>query len=231
SYMVIYHRQSSDLWNFTATFILLFVLSSLPNIRINKLALPVSLLVFILVARAIVLNIKKVNPINLYSTRILGKAGDYNITLFDYIIPLNIICRDNLSCSRKNVISFIILQFFTEIMLSIYAFSCLKGNLLYSISPLQMLFRISNGVLIDNFDAIFNLLLYFAYFSAIIVLMYAYNRIKQRFLYIGKYDLLLVPVFMIVIPIITADVWFVLQVLIAAIIFTGGKKVRVGCND
>lgn len=227
NYMKIYHRQTSTFGNIVITVVLLFIFSSMGYTKTAGLASPSAALTIILIVMLIFLNIGKINPANLNAKYSLNTITYFNVTLFDYIIPMSLALYGGGKDTKKKAVFTVIIQMFVLIILTVVAFSCIKGDLLYSISPLQILFQVSSGNLIKNFDAIFNLLLYFSYFSSILLLVCAYSKIKQRFRYFSNADLFLILIFVMFAGIISDFAWFIIQLASAAVILAGSRKEKV----
>lgn len=191
--------------------------------NITKLAAPCFVMTAVLILFLLVLNAEKISAANLYQVQKIGRTK-YNATLFDYIIPYGIIANDIKNYNKKKVVKYIILSDFMLLMIVLLAFSCLSGDLLYSISPLQMLFQISTTELIKNFDALFNFLLFFGYFSAITVLTMAYRTVKEHFPYFNYSDLLLIIPLFLLYDKIGYGIMFLLEIIVSAIMFTARRK-------
>ncbi len=226
SYTRTYHRQITGGGNILLTVFIILMLSMISADKQLNFSMPV---LFMLVSMFIIIfffNRNKFNPAHLYVEKVGNNSLFVDVTLFDYIIPFNL--RMNTSCKKhiKSTVYYIILFNILLIYVILFCFSCLKGDLMYSISPLQVLFQISSGELFNNFDRLFNYFLYFAYFSALLVNFIAYSRIKERFSYFNKLDLLaIVPLFLLV-PYIDTVLWFILQCIVVMIIFFGRRKVK-----
>ncbi len=189
-YMKIYHGQTSAVSTAAVTIAAFIVFVLYDNTDITRLYLPLSAMIILLLLVVTVLNFDKVSRCNLaLNSNEIKLTG--NITLFDYIVPFIIISNTCKSVNRKKAIGFILKSWRIISVITIFCFMCLSGNLLYSISPLQAVFQITSTNLIRNYDALFNYLLYFSYFAALILLFTAYKRIKSDFEYTGKWDLLL----------------------------------------
>ncbi len=191
-YMKIYHPQSPYAINIIITVVLIFTLYCYSGIKAEKLAAPVCTIALLILVMIVRLNISKANPSNLYIKSNSSGMRIYNVTLFDYIIPLAVVLNSKHLLNRKKTTAFIFRLTFGLISVTVFIFSCINGNLLYSISPLQIAFQISSGSQIANFDAYYNFLLWFCYFASLILLMEAWRSIKTRFKYFNGTELFLI---------------------------------------
>ncbi len=225
SYMKVYHRQSPVWVNIVITTVLIIILCRYKSVETEKLAMPVCVLALFILVMIVFLNIFKANPANLYSNNNISEAERYNVTMFDFIIPMAVILNYRNSANRKRTLSFIFLTGFTLISVTIFIFSCIKGNLLYSISPLQMAFQISSGTQISNFDAYYSFFLWFCYFGSIILLMEAWRCIKTRFIYFNSAELFLVIPLVMINSYIPDVIYNILFLIAAAFMALGRRKV------
>lgn len=221
-YMKVFHGRSSALATFViSSFVIIYL--SVSHTDVSKLAVPLVLLTVLLLFMAVVLNRNKANVQNLYPiAEDFTSSKDYK-TLFDYIIPFAIINTTTIKTGRKKGIAFVFISNLIFLLITIFAFACLKGDLLYSLSPLQMLFQLSSAEYIRNFDAFYNFFLYFAYFSSLCVLSSAYKNIKKDFSYFNCLDLLVI--FPLIIRVNKIDKYFmVIEAAIVLIMFFGKEK-------
>ena len=90
----------------------------------------------------ILFNINKATPYNLYS---ISTVKLYNVTLFDYFVPM-IIILNNLELNFKNTaFSNILTVALANIFLIIFSFSVFSGNYLYSIHSKFLSFFFARG--------------------------------------------------------------------------------------
>ncbi len=226
NYIKTYHSGILQWGNIILTIGLIIIFCSMGRIKSEKFIYPFAILVLLMIAATIILNIKNFSAANLYRrTPTLKNLDFFNITLFDYIIPLNVLVNEKDKNIKKSAISSVFWSFILVLIIIVLNFGCLKGDLLYSISPLQSLFRISTGNIVRNFDALFNYCLYFAYATGILLICCAYMKIKERFLLVGKSDLLLIFPFLFLISDTGYERMFFLQLIMVIIIFFGKEKV------
>ena len=224
TYMKIYHRQTSAAGNILITALTVIMITGYSNIKMEKLSAPVCTAVIFMLVMAVLLNFSKANPINLYRNFNTDMTGYLGVTLFDYIIPANIILNSSAQADRKKSVSAIFITTFVLITITVYIFSCVKGDLLYSISPLQMVFQISAGMQISNFDAYYNFLVGFSYFAVVMLIIHAYNSIKSRFSYFSRLDLLVIFPACFIVRRIDDRLWLPAMLVIAIVLVTGRKK-------
>jgi len=223
-YMKIYHPQAPLAINIIITAALIFTLYCYSGVKAEKLAAPVCAIAFFILVMIVRLNITKANPSNLYIRSNSTRMRISNITLFDYIIPLAVILNSKHSLNRKKITAFIFLLTFALISVTVFVFSCISGNLLYSISPLQIAFQISSGSQIANFDAYYNFLLWFCYFASLILLMEAWRNVKTRFKYFNGTELFLIIPVVFLIDDMSETLWFILFIIAAGFMAMGKRK-------
>lgn len=224
-YINLYHSRTSVFSTIIVTAVVILLLINTDSDRITDLYLPISFMLFLLIIAVFFLNISKVSRYNLnYSDKELF-MNNY-ITLFDYIIPYNLIKKQGNKKTRESSFLFIIKSNLILFSLVIYAFLCVKGDLLYRLSPLQMLFRISATNYVRNFDAMFNFLLYFAYFGTLTALILAYKSVKKQFSYFSKYDILLVIPMMYLFILFNVPILFI-ELLMMILILLGREKKNI----
>lgn len=226
-YARLFHGQTLVLTNIVITVLLILYLINFFVGHSVRTAAPLLFMVVIMLFMTVVLNAEKIRPSNLYVRIGAYNLGYYNVTLFDYIIPLYIILKEHPFTNKKKTVKLIITVFFTLSGLSVLAFSCIKGNLLYSISPLQILFQTASSNLIESYDYLFTFFVYFGYFSALVILMTAYNLLKQSFTHINALDLLFIAPLAYLYTLIGVRSEFYLTLAMVAIIYIGGKKVNI----
>ncbi len=224
NYLKTYHRQISRTGNIILTVLLILMITNMDIEKLHKFRPIVTSMLCVMIVIVLLMNIKKFNPVNLYIPSSYNKLSIVNITLFDYIVPLNIVLNYNNTKAKKSVIGFIFFQVITLSVFCIFIFGCLKGNLLYSLSPLQAAFQMTSVKLIKNFDAILNYYLYFSYFSAVLLNCCAYSIIKKRFSYTGKWDLLLIIPIAMVYPKFNNELFLIIQGLIVLLLFIGKER-------
>ncbi len=222
-YMRIYHGRSSAVSTLAITALLIFMFVKIKDTDISYLYLPLFFMTMLLIIIVLVLNFPKVSRYNLLSAD--RKMGfQMNITLFDYVIPYLIMINSHKGVHKNKAIILIFTSTFCFLLITLYAFMCVNGDLLYSLSPLQMLFQLSSTKLVRNFDALFNFLLYFSYFASLVVLMKSYNSLKESFTYFNSADLLLIIPFFVFMPLLKCIPVFIPEITAGIIILFGREK-------
>lgn len=222
-YMRTYHGRSSAVSTLVITAMLIIMFVKIKGTDISYLYLPLFFITLMLIIIVLVLNLPKVSRYNLLSAD-RNVSIQNNITMFDYIIPYLIIINSHKDKSKSKAIILIFTSAFCFLLITLYAFMCVKGDLLYSLSPLQMLFQLSSTELVRNFDALFNFLLYFSYFATLVALMKAYNLLKESFTYFNSADLLLIIPFFIFMPLLNHIPIFIFEIAIGIIMLFGREK-------
>ena len=191
-YMKTYHRQSPVWVNYIITLAVIIIVHSYDIKKTEKLSVPLAVTAMLTIVLIIVMNISKSDPSNLYRDYNSTDLHGFDITLFEYLIPLSVILNYKQSSDKKKTSVFILSTGLALITITIFIFSCTKGNLMYSISPLQIAFQLSESSQVANFDVYYSFLLWISYFAAIVFLFQAWKCIKQRFAYFNGSELLLV---------------------------------------
>ena len=223
-YMKTYHRQTSSAGNILITALTVIMLSYFSDEKTEKLTLPVSVAVMLMLIMVAGLNVTKIAPVNLYGIKNNTEVIYTGVTLFDFIVPANIILNSSKKAKRRKAVFTFLSIVFLMILITTLVFSCVSGDLLYSLSPLQMAFQISSGFGTVNFDAVFNLLLWFGYFSALMLLMNAYSCIKKRFSYFNRSDLLMIFPLFLLIDKIDNSLWLPLMLSVSIVLCIGRRK-------
>ena len=196
NYMKIYHGQTSANSTILLTFFTILLLSFIKDSRIAQLYFLLFAGVVLLMVILFILNVGKISSYNLY-TQSQNNQIVFDGTLFDYIVPYIASIKSTGRKAKSTAVFSLIFTNLAFIIITISAFMTIKGNLLYSLSPLQMLFQVSSTSLIRNFDALFNYLVYFSYFGALVSLITSYSIVKKSFPYFNRWDLLLTVPFLV----------------------------------
>ena len=197
NYMKLYHGQTTANSTVLVTIFTVILLSYIKDSRLSQLYFPLSISVAVLLFIVFILNVDKISSYNLYN-QYQNNGLALNVTLFDYIVPYVIAVKTTGANAKKDAIYTLFFTTMTFIAITLFAFMSVKGNILYSLSPLQMLFQVSSTKLIRNFDALFNYIVYFSYFGALSSLITSYGLLKENFTFFNKGDLLLaVPFFIL----------------------------------
>ncbi|MBR5520814.1 MAG: hypothetical protein IKU54_02350 [Oscillospiraceae bacterium] len=224
SYMQMYYSRHSVIITVIVTLLMLILLKGMTQLSLERLALPVAYIGLFMIMLIFLLNCNKVNPINLYSSDTAVYASEINVTLFDYIIPLALMTDYN---TKKDRIFFIKLNTFIVFIISILTilvFSCLKGDIMYSISPLQIAFQLPVGLQIFNFEAIYSCFLWFCYFSGLILLTISHNNVLLNGVKSLKSSLLALILAVWIQSFMSEKLWGVMNLLIVILLYFTVKR-------
>jgi len=224
SYMQLYHQQIYYYSDYIVIAFAVIMMYSIKEKRIYQLSLPFVSITAILIMLLIVLNYNKFNPSSLYLEYSSVKTGLFSVTLFDYIIPMYLLFSTGNKKIRSKGIAFVFITDFILIIIIIFIFGCIKGDLLYSLSPLQIIFQISGTEQMKNYDAIFNILLYFSFFSSVAVNIAAYKNIKMKIGIKTKFDVAFIIPALFIVKKIDAKLWLLIQIIVIALIISGRKS-------
>ena len=125
---------------------------------------------------------KRIDVINIHST---GKTFEFSadkLFLFFDVFTISAISSDKKTKFRIQK-RYIVISSVVFIFISILQGLSIKGELLYSLSPLQSLIQIFSGNTVRRYDYIFNLFFTFNYFGAVIM----YSAVLKKILNTEKY--------------------------------------------
>ncbi len=225
-YMKLYHGQRAGLATIIIGFSIIVICALMDKEKIILLSYPVFAMIIIMLLLCVVLNFTKINSMNIYKDFPIYTNIKENIIMFDNILPVILWLNFKGIKNKKQISLFVIIQKSFLILLSLFCFLCLSGNLMYNVSPLQALFQISSTKFIRNYDAFYNFFLFFGFFSSIITLTLIYKLIKTNFNYTNYSDLLLPVVFLFLQNYMDNYIWFIMEILITVIVFIGKEKMN-----
>ncbi|MEG2192878.1 MAG: hypothetical protein RRX95_06350 [Oscillospiraceae bacterium] len=225
-YSRLMHSKSAALTNLIITVVVIIYLVNFYDSHSAQMALPLFFIISIMFVMILILNGEKLNAVNIYSQNQEITIGYCDVTMFDYLIPLSIILKDKPKQAKSKTIKFIIFSTLFFIVVTIFNGMCLEGNILYSLTPLQSIFQFTDSSLIKRYDHIFTLFIYFGYFGALIVLIAAYNHIKQCYKVGNTLDLLLILPFIYMGQFVSCKLSFAIQIAMTAVLIVGGKEVK-----
>lgn len=224
NYINMYHGRLSGVSTIIIGIGTILICLYLDKGQIRLLSYPMFTMIIIMLLLCFFLNIKKLNVFNIYTNITEYKYSNENLNIFNYVLPM-LICLNYLKIkSKKKVVCFIAVQKTALFLITLFSFLCVKGNILYSLSPMQILFQISSTSFIRNYDAFYNFFLFFGYFSSLILVMLAYKFVKIDFNYTKNVDLLLILVFTPILKFIKSYHWLIIELIISVIIFIGREK-------
>lgn len=223
-YLKLYHGNNSAAHILFITLLFILIIVADKNLQIYKMA-PIFVCAIILFAAILlIINFKNINAYNLYFHKKSEIIEINNVTLFDYIIPMAVIANSIEGYKKYQAIYTVNLISYVLIILIFISFSVFKGDLLYSLSPLQCIIQVSQTNLINNYDAMFNFLICFIYFGSILLILWAYKVLKEKFTYWKYGDLLLTVPLLILSPVISVPV-VVLEFIAVITCIIGREKV------
>ncbi len=137
-----------------------------------------NMIIFMLII-TFALNINKIVAVNIYTQPQNYYLSLRYIQVFDWVIPLCIL-YDEKKEDKKKIFTFIIINALALITISILTGLILRGDILYSLSPLHSLFTISKGVIIQRYDYLFTVFLIIAFFCVLLLNIGSVNKIRNR---------------------------------------------------
>ena len=164
------------------------------------------------------INGDKFNPVFLYQEGRRANIDIGYVTLFDFVLPLGICISEKKRGKNRHSALFMMFFLLMIVFLAVFAYGCIKGNMRYSISPLQIVFQISSSRLVKNYDGIFTLCGLFMFYGSVILIYSAYRildfapkKYKDRILF------MLIP-FIALNRYITVQMWITIQSAVVLII-------------
>ena len=118
----------------------------------RRLAKMMFLFTALLLALAFFLNWEKADGIHVYNI-IRYSSNPVYLSVFDFAVPMLVSAEYTGKQGKAENLAFAAAVFGFFAVVSVFAFCCVGGNILYSLSPLQMLFQLSATGLIKNYDA------------------------------------------------------------------------------
>ena len=221
-YMQTYHGQSA--LPATAAISAAVIITGLNMFRQEnrRLAKIMFLFTALLLALAFFLNREKADGINVYNiVRYTGRSVYLNV--FDFAVPMLISAEYTGKGEKAENLAFAAAVFGFFAVVSVFAFCCVGGNILYSLSPLQMLFQLSATSLIKNYDAIYNLFLFFAFFAALTALVNGLKKVKEDFTHFGNNDLLAVIPLVFAVPYLP-DIFWPAAEAVCVLLLVAGRR-------
>ena len=225
-YVEVFHSRNISITLFITTGIILIYLVNFYDSHFAQGAVPLFCGIVLMILLVLLLNISKASAVNIYSHNPKYSINLYDITFFDWIIPVSIILKEKGEKAKPHVYKTIFLICGVFIVVAIMQGLCIRGNSLYSLSPLQALFQISTSKLIKRYTYIYTLLLYMGYFASLMITVSAFNHLKLQ---LGRGNsllfLALVPLFYIIGYIDVKMFWLVQLAAVVVTVF-GSKEVK-----
>lgn len=226
NYIAIYHGYKSSLILFFTFVIIIYALNFYHNNIIQIVPFLFAINVF-MIGLSLVLTFNKINPGNLYAAN-SGIMFDFKqIYIMDELLMLNILLIDNKKQFKKSAFQAVYICFTIFFIFTMLQGLILRGNTLYSISPLQAIAQISYNLTIKRYDYIFTSLWTFNYFSSIFISISAYRALKQSMKISNNTDILLIVPCVFLMAQIDYYVVLIVQLAVIAIYLLGNKKVSM----
>ena len=221
-YMQTYHGQNS--LPATAVISAAVIITGLNLFRQEnrRLAKMMFLFTALLLALAFFLNWEKADGIHVYNI-IRYSSNPVYLSVFDFAVPMLVSAEYTGKQGKAENLAFAAAVFGFFAVVSVFAFCCVGGNILYSLSPLQMLFQLSATGLIKNYDAIYNFFLFFAFFAALTALVTGLKKIKEDFTHFGNNDLLAVIPMVFAVPYLP-DIFWPAAEAVCVLLLVAGRK-------
>lgn len=221
-YMQTYHGQSSLPATAAISAAVIITVLNLFDRENRRLAKIMFLFTALLLILAFFLNWEKADGIHVYNiVRQTGKP--VYLSVFDFAVPMLISaeCAGKEEKSENLAFTAVVFGFFAVV--SVFAYCCVGGDILYSLSPLQVLFQLSATSLIKNYDAIYNFFLFFAFFAALAALVTSLKKVKEDFTHFENNDLIAVIPLVFAVPYLP-DVFWPAAEAVCVLLLVAGRK-------
>ena len=120
-----------------------------------------------------------INAANIYSVNSLSVIYPDTMFVFSDVFTIALIIKDK---KEKALVqhSFLLITLTVLVGITLLQGLCIKGDLLYSISPLQSLVQIFSGKTVKRYDYIFNILFTINYFGAVMLYIIGFNSLINK---------------------------------------------------
>ncbi len=150
--------------------------------RISPIILFITVLMLLIV---FLINFNKIQAVNIYVQEKIVLLNINIIKVYDWVIPLCLLEKEK-KTNKSKIYKFIITNGILLMFISVFRGFSIRGNSLYSLSPLHSLFSISKGITIQRFDYLFTLFLIICMFSVFLLNIAVINKIRNNNEYIKK---------------------------------------------
>ncbi len=140
---------------------------------------------FSMLLMALILNYNKIQPVNIYIQEKIVLLNVNIVKVYDWVIPLSFLYKEKEKSSVK-CYCFLIVNGILLVSISLFRGMSIRGESLYSLSPLHSIFAISKGLTIQRFDYVFTMLLVICFFSVLLLNIALINKIKSSNDYINS---------------------------------------------
>lgn len=172
------------------------------------------IMICIMVFVVLLSNYKKLNAINIYSRREERQTPCHIMRIFNFLVPMIILTNKR---EKQMAPLNIIMRLTVTALFTVFAYMAVKGNLMINMSPMAVLFTVSSGKMIRNYDAIYNFLMFFNLSAVVGIYTWAFYKlgVKKRLM------MLLLPIYFAV-NLISGAVIIRCEVFILFILFARG---------
>ncbi|MBQ7816772.1 MAG: hypothetical protein IJ339_05415 [Oscillospiraceae bacterium] len=150
------------------TYIVFFTVWNFEKDKLQQIYIFFTAFNVVMVFLFLLLSFKYLNVINLYSNELKFNFEPQKLFAFFDVITLSMLTargKKRINCHKKYLfISVTLMLLFTVVQ-----GMCIKGNILYSLSPLQALTQIFSTQTVKRFDYVFTVFNTFNYFGAVIL--------------------------------------------------------------
>ncbi len=172
------------------------------------------IMICIMVFVVLLSNYKKLNAINIYSRREEIQTPCHIMRIFNFLVP-TVILTDKREKQRAPLN--IIMRLTVTALFTVFAYMAAKGNLMMNMSPMAVLFTVSSGKMIRNYDAIYNFLMFFNLSAVVGIYTWAFYKLGVQ----KRLMMLLLPIYFAV-NLISGAVVIRCEVFILFILFARG---------
>ena len=172
------------------------------------------IMICIMVLVVLLSNYKKLNAINIYSRREERQTPCHIMRIFNFLVP-TVILTDKREKQRAPLN--IIMRLTVTGLFTVFAYMAVKGNLMINMSPMAVLFTVSSGKMIRNYDAIYNFLMFFNLSAVVGIYTWAFYKLGVQ----KRLMMLLLPIYFAV-NFISGAVIIRCEVFILFILFARG---------
>ena len=172
------------------------------------------IMICVMVFVVLLSNYKKLNAINIYSRREERQTPCHVMRIFNFLVPA-VILTDKREKQRAPLN--IIMRLTVTGLFTVFAYMAVKGNLMINMSPMAVLFTVSSGKMIRNYDAIYNFLMFFNLSAVVGIYTWAFYKLGVQ----KRLMILLLPIYFAV-NFISGAVIIRCEVFILFILFVRG---------
>ncbi len=173
------HSQNSILSLFFLTGIIMIYLFKFHKESIDRISPILLFITLVMLLMVFLLNYNKIQTVNLYTQEKNLLLNTNAIKIYEWIIPLIFLYKKEKNNDFK-INKFIIFNGFLLVFISVFSGLAIRGDVLYSYSPLHSLFLVTRGVTIQRFDYVLTIFLVVCFFSMILLNIALINKIYSK---------------------------------------------------